>query len=69
VLTAAEPAARNEPKATFGSLKKIREKLVQQNNLPGTGRIAITTEGLQTAWKVYVDILKAKKKSLFCYHL
>ena len=59
--TTAEPAARNEPKATFGSLKKIREKLIQQNNMPGTGRIALTTEGLQAAWKEYTGILKAKK--------
>jgi DNA polymerase-3 subunit gamma/tau len=56
-----EAVVSNEPKATFGSLKKIREKLVQQHNQPGTGSIAITAERLKDAWKEYVEVLKAKK--------
>ncbi len=53
-----EPPA---PKASFGSLKKIREKLVQQNSLAGNQSIPINPENLQLAWEEYIEILKAKK--------
>ncbi len=49
------------PKTSFGSLKKIREKLAQQNGLGGTQSIVITAESLQAAWAEYIEVLKAKK--------
>jgi DNA polymerase-3 subunit gamma/tau len=61
VSPVSEPPAGNEPKATLGSLKKIREKLVQRDNLPGTGSVPITAESLKEAWKEYIGLLKAKK--------
>ncbi len=58
----AAPAAESiTPKTSFGSLKKIREKLAQQNGLGGSQSVAITTETLQAAWAEYIEVLKAKK--------
>jgi DNA polymerase-3 subunit gamma/tau len=58
---ASVPEPAHTPKASFGSLKKIREKLAQENNLGANQSIPVTTETLQAAWEEYIEILKAKK--------
>ncbi len=57
LVTPAEPT----PKASFGSLKKIREKLARQSSLGTKQSIPVTIEGLHTAWDEYIEVLKARK--------
>ena len=56
-----EPSMPEAHTASMSSLKKIREKLALQNNMPGTDSIPITLETLQLVWKQYIQLLKNKK--------
>ena len=49
------------PAAPLGSLKKLREKIAQQNNVPGVESILLTQEKLQEGWNEYIEILKKNK--------
>ncbi len=50
-----------EPRAAFGSLKKIREKLAREDGLGGNRPVPVNEENLKQAWEEYIIILKAKK--------
>lgn len=49
------------PAASLASLKKLREKIAQQNNHTGLESIPLTEEKLQEGWNEYIEILKANK--------
>ncbi|MBC7936066.1 MAG: DNA polymerase III subunit gamma/tau [Rhizobacter sp.] len=49
------------PPAPLGSLKKLREKIAQQNNIPGVESILLTQQKLQEGWNEYIEILKKNK--------
>lgn len=57
---AAQPVAA-APAASLASLKKLREKIAQQNNNTGVESLPLTEEKLQEAWNEYIEILKANK--------
>ena len=59
IIDTAKPMSAGS--ATMGSLKTLREKLIKQNNVPVFSSKPLTTEGLNTAWKQYVEILKQNK--------
>jgi DNA polymerase-3 subunit gamma/tau len=55
------PGAPTAPAAPLASLKKIREKIAQQNNVGGVESIPLSAEKLQEAWNEYIEILKGNK--------
>lgn len=55
------PSAAPVPAAPLASLKKIREKIAQQNNVAGVESIPLSHEKLQEAWNEYIGILRTNK--------
>ncbi|RYY68155.1 MAG: DNA polymerase III subunit gamma/tau [Chitinophagaceae bacterium] len=56
------PAAAPQPAAApLASLKKLREKIAQQNNKTTEESIPLTQEKLQEGWNEYIEILRANK--------
>ncbi|RYD82530.1 MAG: DNA polymerase III subunit gamma/tau [Sphingobacteriales bacterium] len=60
-VSAVPSAAPVTTSAPLGSLKKLREKIAQQNNVPGVESIALTAEKLKDAWTEYIEILRNNK--------
>lgn len=51
----------SSPTAPLASLKKLREKIAQQNNVGGVESIPLSIEKLKEGWNEYIEILKENK--------